>query len=386
MKTNAALVGLIVLFATGAVCALQGAEEEASPVGKELAAAAANVRDFGAIGDGKIDDTAALRKALDSLAESGGALYFPPGVYRTGTLKPASHVTMLGHSGWGYGGGQNLGSTILTPATDDLECLIDWRGAKGVRLDGLTLDGRKCGEGMHGVLSTHGGDEQNLVIDDCKICRFSGSGVRFEKCWVWAIRHSLIQGNGADGLDLSTSYDGWILDNQIAGNGGAGIRAQPMSTVTITGNRIEWNRDGGMLQSGGSTVQILNSTFDHNWGPGLAIDNHASAITVTGCLFRNNGARREDEDPANCHASLTNARGVAFTGNAFQIWQNKHMDRPWPRTGLRLEKLRECVIANNALHHSASHKPLDDLAGHADTVIENNPGSIARARAVHFPK
>ena len=95
-------------------------------------AVAANVRDFDANGDGKTDDTVALQKALDSVAESGGALYFPPGVYRTGTLKPASHVTLLGHSGWGYGGGRNLGATILTPATDDLECLIDWHGAIGV--------------------------------------------------------------------------------------------------------------------------------------------------------------------------------------------------------------------------------------------------------------
>lgn len=90
----------------------------------------------------------------------------------------------------------------------------------------------------------------------------------------------------------------------------------------------------------------------------------ATSFTVTGCLFRNNGARRKDDDPANCHVSLANVRGVVFTGNAFRIWQNKHMDRPWPRNGLRLEKLRECVIANNALYHSASHKPVDDLGGH----------------------
>ncbi|MBR7092015.1 MAG: hypothetical protein IKI50_02380 [Clostridia bacterium] len=42
-----------------------------------------DVRDFGAVGDGKADDTAALQQA----AEQGGSLYFPAGTYRvTGRL------------------------------------------------------------------------------------------------------------------------------------------------------------------------------------------------------------------------------------------------------------------------------------------------------------
>ena len=41
-----------------------------------------NVRDFGAAGDGKTKDTAAIQKAIDA----GGMVYFPPGTYRSGTL------------------------------------------------------------------------------------------------------------------------------------------------------------------------------------------------------------------------------------------------------------------------------------------------------------
>ena len=62
------------------------------------------------------------------------------------------------------------------------------------------------------------------------------------------------------------------------------------------------------------------------------------------------------------------------------------MDRPWPSVALRLQNLRECVLANNTLHHSASHNPLDDLGVHAGTIIENNPGSIAQPRAVPSPE
>ena len=42
-----------------------------------------NVRDFGAVGDGIANDTAAIQKAIDA----GGTVYIPGGIYRTGTLR-----------------------------------------------------------------------------------------------------------------------------------------------------------------------------------------------------------------------------------------------------------------------------------------------------------
>ena len=41
-----------------------------------------NVKDFGAVGDGKTKDTAAIQRAIDA----GGMVYFPPGIYLSGTL------------------------------------------------------------------------------------------------------------------------------------------------------------------------------------------------------------------------------------------------------------------------------------------------------------
>ena len=41
-----------------------------------------NVKDFGAVGDGKTLDTAAIQRAIDA----GGVVNFPPGTYLTGTL------------------------------------------------------------------------------------------------------------------------------------------------------------------------------------------------------------------------------------------------------------------------------------------------------------
>ncbi len=54
-----------------------------------------NVRAHGAAGDGSRLDTAAIQAAIDSCAKAGGgAVFFPPGVYRSGTIQLRSRVTL----------------------------------------------------------------------------------------------------------------------------------------------------------------------------------------------------------------------------------------------------------------------------------------------------
>ncbi len=57
-----------------------------------------NVKDFGAVGDGKTDDTAAFQKALDQAGNAGGGIVnVPTGSYRIdGTLVIPGSVTLLG--------------------------------------------------------------------------------------------------------------------------------------------------------------------------------------------------------------------------------------------------------------------------------------------------
>ena len=54
-----------------------------------------NVRDFGAVGDGVAKDTAALQKALDACAVSGGGeVYVPTGKYLSGSLQMGMRTTL----------------------------------------------------------------------------------------------------------------------------------------------------------------------------------------------------------------------------------------------------------------------------------------------------
>jgi hypothetical protein len=47
-----------------------------------ITGAVANVKDFGATGDGSTNDTVAVQAAIDSLAATGGTVFFPTGTYR----------------------------------------------------------------------------------------------------------------------------------------------------------------------------------------------------------------------------------------------------------------------------------------------------------------
>lgn len=59
--------------------------------------AAVNVRDFGAVGDGVANDTAAIQTAMDSFGGTGGVVYFPKGTYRIeSSLTIPEYVTLAG--------------------------------------------------------------------------------------------------------------------------------------------------------------------------------------------------------------------------------------------------------------------------------------------------
>src|SRR5450755_1224167 len=142
-----------------------------------------NVRQFGAKGDGKSDDTKSIQRTIDTAAERGGAVFLPPGVYRSTELQMRPHVSITGIPAWDYEYG--FGSVIRL-ADERARCLLNITGAFGVTIEGISLDGGKLGKGVHGVWLNkpdYGKQEDTFRIERSQIANFSGDGVRLTRAW-----------------------------------------------------------------------------------------------------------------------------------------------------------------------------------------------------------
>lgn len=97
-----------------------------------------NILDYGAIGDGAVNDAPAIQRAIDTCAAEGGGVVWVPGghTYLTGQLTLRSHVTLNLVSG-----ATLLGS--LDPADYPEGALIQADGAENLAITGTgTIDGQ----------------------------------------------------------------------------------------------------------------------------------------------------------------------------------------------------------------------------------------------------
>src|SRR5690348_13972925 len=231
-----------------------------------------NVMDFGARGDGKTPDSQAIQKALDAAGAVKGTAYFPAGRYLCHDLKVHPHTTILAEPQWGYRGD---GGAMLVLDSDDADCVLNITGAFGAHLHGLFLQGRRqASKPIHGIFlnnsEKYSPQEDAIVIDDCKVERFSGHGVDLLRIWLFIIRHSIFQANKGCGVQI-TGWDGFVTDNQFSGNGSHGFGCDSVgATIMFTANRVEWNQGYGLYLCGGDAWNVTGNCFDRNWEIGRA--------------------------------------------------------------------------------------------------------------------
>lgn len=95
----------------------------AIPTSEAKEPGALNVRDFGAKGDGKTSDTAAIQAALDAAGKTEGTVYFPSGVYLCSDLKVRPYTTLLSEPQWIYSGEKR--GAVLQLDSENASCLLD---------------------------------------------------------------------------------------------------------------------------------------------------------------------------------------------------------------------------------------------------------------------
>jgi hypothetical protein len=159
----------------------------AAPRVTAVGANALDVRSFGAIGDGKTDDTIAIQRALDALAgPSIRSLFFPPGRYCVSqplrTPKNLTSAEIYGASG--YDG-------VRGPINSGLATSLKWVGARspetamvvfdqssGVRWAGISLDcSYDAGYGMQFMSSDGETGSVKNIVENCSIHYAARDGI-----------------------------------------------------------------------------------------------------------------------------------------------------------------------------------------------------------------
>ena len=350
----------------------------AAGAAEQPAAGFLDVRQFGAKGDGKADDTQAIQKAIDAAAERGGAVWVPPSIYGCSELRLRAKVALVGIPAWNYRG---AGGSTLKLIDDKAASLVNITGAAGATIEGLSLDGGRMGKEIHGILLDKpdpGKQEDAFRIERCQVARFTGDGVRLMHVWCFSIRHSMIAYARGDGVRC-VGWDSFLLDNWLSGNAGAGFAGRGSASVTLTGNRVEWNRDAGILVASGSHYNVTGNYIDRSGKAGIHLaEGKCTQMTVTGNLIYRSGKFAPADSADSCHLRIEGAQGVTAIGNTMNAGRDDGQRGAYsPSFGIVYKGLENCVIKDNVLHNASLRALLMDQGEHRDGVIvKDNPGCV----------
>ena len=258
--------------------------------GVDLGVRIYNVRDFGAKGDGKTLDTAALQAAIDACTrDGGGTVLVPAGVFHTGTIELKSHVTLhLASSATllGSADGKQYHAADAIPLSgphtigDGNWALIFAAEARNVTVEGRgTIDGQ--GLQFHPPArgtpppSGLGGNRrphhllfykcENLTIRDIDLRDCAYHSTRIVVCryvYIDGVHiHSRVNGNN-DGFHFISAED-----------------------VTVSNCIVECQDDACALFGSCKRMTITNCFFSTRWSVFRFGTGVAENITVSNCLM-----------------------------------------------------------------------------------------------------
>jgi polygalacturonase len=282
-----------------------------------------NVRDFGAIGDGRVLDTAALNRAAAAcFAAGGGTVFLPPGRYLSGTVRVASHVTLE------IGAGATL---VASPNGDDYPLVADvWElgrtlvapllyadGAENISFTGRgTIDGQgRIWWQRQWLLTPKHGAHAASTPEELAEAAIARRGrpqlIRLVRCRDVVISElNLVdspQWNVHPLLCENVRVDGITIRADPISPNTDGINPESCRNVQILNCHIDNGDDCITLKSGvnllgrqmgrpDEDITIANCIMDHGHG-GVTIGSEMSGgvrnVTVTNCVFHgtDNGIR-----------------------------------------------------------------------------------------------
>lgn len=182
-----------------------------------------NVKDFGAVGDGSTDDTAAIQAALNVASDSAGDIYFPAGTYKISSVLTKA----MGSTGGVKIRGAGFGVTKIVQATNNTGVLAVTQSSTSAMftLEDITVThnaatNRNTASCVSVKNSATSGIASNASHDNASFHRVQfaatpGSGKYFDKCielaGIWychVVSCRFVGAGGSVGIGIETNTTG----------------------------------------------------------------------------------------------------------------------------------------------------------------------------------
>jgi len=255
-----------------------------------------NVKDYGAVGNGTTDDTAAIQAAIDAVQTSsigGGTVHIPKGRFLiTSALSiTGSNVRLVGDAAY-YAGDDNdvIDScsciTTASASINMIEIAPTSINTGKVSIENLRIYRPRAltptGSGIH-----------------CDCSSFFFNGLNLRNVTLRCHLHGL-EFEGAQGAGIISIRDSWIVINEEWGIYASGY----ITNLSITGSVIRQNGDG---DGAGSTTMT-----DSSYHGGICLDGTADGVFLAGNDFEGQpiGIRLDSVD------------GASILGNYFEDCSN----------------------------------------------------------------
>ncbi len=367
-----------------------------------------NARAFGAAGDGRADDTAAIRRAVAAARESGAAgVFLPGGTYMlSGALRLPSRFRLVG---------AGRGATVLKavpetgfplvrpdPRTADIRqrrALVTTEGAGSVRetltedvaVEAMTIDWSHCPTGGYGhsvVLmdSVNRGILRDIAFINCMPSdhpptreEMRGAGFRSECVMYSNARYGLMERcrlTDSGYRPLSVSYGSL----SIVFRDGVIHAENPVWRHAFSENHGDGiARDETFILS---QLAFYNSTFILDGGQaGDGICSHTGTTHVENCDFYIRGGVNHFSWVIRC---FDGSRNCTYVNNRFhcdaRLSRRFSMMGTSPRTSSTRDDNRQVVFTGNLVHLSLAPE-----AGSGRAVVSFSPGDKGvRVEGNHF--
>jgi parallel beta-helix repeat protein len=269
------------------------------PPTRSRGSAVRSVRDYGAIGDGVHNDTAAFQAAINSLPSTGGTVTVPAGKYlidavKSVRLRSQMHLKM------------SSDATLIakTTSAEKYNVLYVYK-VSDVEISGGRIVGDRdrhtgtTGEWGHGIFVR---GSKRVTVRDIYISKCWGDGMSIGAALVYnadpivsddvAVANIVSTGNRRQGMSIGRGYNIKIYDSEFSNSHGT----KPECGIDIEPD------DPGISY----TVRIENCLIRNNAKYGILAYKRSRGTTIKGCTIERNGS---------CGLVTVGARDVNVTSN-----------------------------------------------------------------------